>query len=197
MLAAEKAKAAKAAKDSPSFEGTAAGSATGEKRGSSSQDPIHPVAARQRHSTRLSTSPEVSSTPTPNGGDVQIQQPESAGAAPAISSAVTAQTAAAFDPVAAGSIASNLIFGPFGCLGEAALEDMIKLPRDRLAELAVALQIFPDVDSTIKVKMPALRHLVSASTGKVDTYAVDPDTKSFSFPDGIELEGPLFLQPAA
>ena len=44
--------------------------------------------------------------------------------------------------MAAGTIPSILIFGPFGRLGDAALKDLATLPRDSLTELAVALNIF-------------------------------------------------------
>jgi hypothetical protein len=196
LLAAEKVNAATAAKVSSSSEEPAASSAAGEKRGSSSQTPILPAVAKRGSSSRKPSPPEVSSTPPPSntGGDSQTQQPESAGV-----SLTVVPPATTFDPVSAGVIPSNLLFGPYGCLGDAALKEITTLPRDSLSELAVELNLFPDVASIPSnqvVSVPALRHLISAATGKAASYEVD-DNKSFSFPDGVELEKPHFRQPAA
>ena len=111
LLAAEKNSAATTAKVSSSIEGPAAGSAAGDKRGSSSQTLMVPAVTRQRHSARNSTSPEGTPTPAPSDGDSQAQQPESAGGAPAPSTSVAAANAVEFDPAAAGTIPSNLLFG--------------------------------------------------------------------------------------
>ena len=163
-MAAEKATAATAAESSSSFEGTAAVPAAGDKRGATSQTPIGTGIAKK---TTRANSPADSSTATPpptTGGDPQSQPPESVGAAPA--EPIADSPTVTFDPVTAGTIPSNLLFGPFGCLGDAALKDLDSLTRTRLTDLAITLKSFPNDNSiSTKLTVPALRHLISATTG--------------------------------
>ena len=68
---------------------------------------------------------------------------------------------------------------------------------DKLRPLAVLLKIFPDTDSMPKVAVPALRQLILSATGKAASYSFEEDTKTLTFPDGVEIQEPHFHKPAA
>jgi len=169
---------------------SAAESAAGSKRilPGASADASKPV-SRQR-TTRLSTPPIPAAASSV--GD-QSQAPNTNSSDPSTTSPVVG------DPysIVAKVIPSNLLFGRFGSLGYASLEDIIKMSRPHLVDLAVTLEIFNSPADAIPVfTVPTLRQMVSMVTGSAASYTMEP-SGIMTFPDGVTVERPHFPEPAA
>ena len=143
--------------------------------------------------TRVSA-PVVTTPPPAAGGDGQSQAPMTATSASSSSPPVVGE----YDPVAAGVIPSNLLFGHFGVLGHDALEAVGKMTRPKLIDLAVTLGLYPDVDAIpTKLAVPTLRQIILTTTGSAAKFEYDAGSHDLSFPDGVTLERPVFREPTA
>ena len=158
------------------------------------------VAFAERPSTRQrtagpstrSTGASPVATPEPPAADGDVTEVPSKPLS--VASVAAAPTTPEYDPVAAGAIPHNMIFGHYGTLSTNLL---MSVKHEGLMDLAVVLNIFPDVGSIpAKLSAPSLRHLIASATGTVGDWTFDDTYKVFNFSGGVTVEQPLFHRPA-
>jgi len=168
---------------------SAAESAAGSKRTLPGASDNASKSVTKQRITRLSTPIPAAAS---SGGD-QSQAPNTTSSDPSTTSPVVGDPCS----IVAKVIPSNLLFGRFGSLGYASLEDIIKMSRPHLIDLAVTLEIFNSpADATPVFTVPTLRQLVSMVTGSAASYTME-SSGIMTFPDGVTVERPHFPEPAA
>ena len=147
-----------------------------------------------------SASGSVASSTSPSGVAVVTPLPAVQGAgsssdAAAAPSALPSSSNGSFDPVAAGLVPDNLLFGQFGAFGVESLRLIDQMKLDELRKFAVVLGFFPDSSSLTGVCAAQLRALVLNATGAADGFDFDSSSRSYSF-DGLVRQRPHFREPA-